>query len=165
MLQTQVLYHRHVYNATDTSDVLRHYSGRSSRSKGLICTCDGGAVSLCLGLSQPLPKDHLALSMLNIYVQLALSFISSPIISPQLAICGPYSHVLSFSASDVCMTSLPGLFGLSTILSTIITMRWCLAQTHQMSASFSRRWCSLASFDQGRAVLTVKTRQCKLQLD
>ena len=68
VLQTQVLYHRHVYNVTDTSDVLRHYSGCSSRSKGLICTCDGGAVSLCLGLRQPLPKDHLALSMLNIDV-------------------------------------------------------------------------------------------------
>ena len=96
VLQTQVLYHRHVYNATDTSDVLRHYSGCSSRSKGLICTCDGGAVSVCLGLSQPLPKDHLALSMLNICVQLALSFISSPIISPQPALSQSVDHIRMF---------------------------------------------------------------------
>ena len=95
-VQTQVLYHRHVYNATDTSDVLRHYSGCSSRSKGLICTCDGGAVSVCLGLSQPLPKDHLALSMLNICVQLALSFISSPIISPQPALSQSVDHIRMF---------------------------------------------------------------------
>ena len=125
----------------------------------------------CLSLSGPQPAttqrppgtlhaQHMCATRPFLYI--IPHYITSACTQP---ICGPYSHVLSFSASDVCMTSLPCLFGSSTILSTSITMHWCLAQTHQMSASFSRRWCSLASFDQGRAVLTVKTRQCKLQLD
>ena len=66
--------------ATDTSS----HTG-CSRSKGLICTCDGVPATVCLGLSQPLPKDHLALSMFDTQVvQLTLSFVSSSIIkSPQ----------------------------------------------------------------------------------